>query len=278
MLRSTDLADWMIVPLEIVWSDWEAAIAERYWWDKFRKWCLNDVPLGFPTSSAKPSKLMPQRPVQTIRSLTAARLANDYPRIAALKKEIASIGAELQLPLLLPAIVRVPYMTRQQKLAISWKINALLRHVPYTSWERQALCGRIRVVRTVPHTVRRCFESEANSCEKEWERPPCHCTPEFIDLWEQGGTVTVRDGHFCLLPVSVQFDGAELRSKDPLPLAVQNAKSRRHPNHVPLIRGGRSWLRCLLASNAIIVAEVQLLRSILGPCKCDGTNRHLRNV
>ena len=28
-LRCTDLADWLIVPLEIVWSSWEAAVAER---------------------------------------------------------------------------------------------------------------------------------------------------------------------------------------------------------------------------------------------------------
>ena len=98
------------------------------------------------------------------------------------------------------------------------------------------LRGRIQVVRTVPHTVRRCFESEANSCEKEWERPPCHCTPEFIDLWEQAGTVTVRDGHFCLLPVSVQFDGAELHSKDPLRLAGSTCRDTAHRPCSPVKR------------------------------------------
>ena len=44
LLRTTNLADWMIVPLEIVWDDWSAALAERYWWDKFRRWCVNDMP------------------------------------------------------------------------------------------------------------------------------------------------------------------------------------------------------------------------------------------
>ena len=218
MLRSTDLADWMIVPVELVWSEWEAAVAERYWWDKFRRWCLNDMPPRIPTSSAKPSKLMPRRALQIIRSLSAARLANDFPRVAALKKEIALIGAELQLPLLISAIIRVPYMTGQYKLAVAPVINALLRRVPCTSWERQAMRGRIQLVRTVPHTVRRCFESQSNLCETEWERPRCFCTAEFLPSWEQGGTVTIRDGHFCLLPISVNFHGAELRSKDALPL------------------------------------------------------------
>ena len=36
-LRCIDLAEWLIVPLEIVSSSWEAAVAERYWWDKFHR-------------------------------------------------------------------------------------------------------------------------------------------------------------------------------------------------------------------------------------------------
>ena len=78
--------------------------------------------------------------------------------------------------------------------------------------------GLIQVVRTVPHTVHRCFESQCNLCDTEWERPRCRCTAKFLPLWEQGGTITIRDGQFCLLPVSVNFHGAELHSKDPIPL------------------------------------------------------------
>ena len=37
LLRSTNIEDWYIVPLELVWGRLRAAIAERYWWDKYRR-------------------------------------------------------------------------------------------------------------------------------------------------------------------------------------------------------------------------------------------------
>ena len=37
LLRSTNIEDWYIVPLEFVWSKPRVAIAERYWWDKDRR-------------------------------------------------------------------------------------------------------------------------------------------------------------------------------------------------------------------------------------------------
>ena len=36
---------------------------------------------------------------------------------------------------------------------------------------------------------------------------------------QQGGDLSVRDGHFCLLPISLSFKGQPLGSKDPLPLS-----------------------------------------------------------
>ena len=59
----------------------------------------------------------------------------------------------------------------------------------------------------------------ANKCEKLPTALQCFCNSAHLHIWEQGGTVTVRGGHFCLLPVAVEFDGKRLGSKDPLPLA-----------------------------------------------------------
>ena len=95
LLRSTNLADWIIVPLEVVWNDWTAALAERYWWDRFRQWCLNDMPPGVPRTHEKPSKLTPKKVTELLRTLAAARADWDFPRVAALKKEIAAVSAEL---------------------------------------------------------------------------------------------------------------------------------------------------------------------------------------
>ena len=194
--RCTDLADWLIVPLEIVWSSWEAAVAERSWWDKFRRWVLNDMPPRIPHDGAKMSKLVPQRAVQAIRNLTTARATRDFPRIAALRTEIGSISIELQLPLLIPDVIRVPCMTGEQKLCISKVVNSMMRKVKYT--------------------VRRCFEAESNKCEKSIESPVCYCSPQHRSSWERGGPITVRDGHFCLLPVSITYNDNRLGSKDPL--------------------------------------------------------------
>ena len=219
LLRTTDLADWMIVPLEIVWDDWSAALAERYWWDKFRRWCVNDMPPGVPRTHEKPSKLIPKKATELLRSLAVARTDRDFPRINALKKQIAAVSAELQLPLLIPAVVKVPYLTGDQKIAVSRVVNNMLRKVHCNSRERQAMRGRIRIVRTVPHSVRRCFEFHANRAEIASEEPDCFCSDAYTHIWQQGGDLSVRDGHFCLLPVSLSFKGQPLGSKDPLPLS-----------------------------------------------------------
>ena len=96
----------MIVPLEIVWDDWSAALAERYWWDKFRRWCVNDMPPGVPRTHEKPSKLIPKKATELLRSLAVARTDRDFPRINALKKQIAAVSAELQLVTLSPLLSR----------------------------------------------------------------------------------------------------------------------------------------------------------------------------
>ena len=63
-----------------------------------------------------------------------------------------------------------------------------------------------------------CFEAESNKCEKSTDRPVCYCSPQHRGSWERGGPITVRDGHFCLLPVSISFNDTRLGSKDPLPM------------------------------------------------------------
>ena len=175
------------------------------------------MPPGVPIETVKTSKLLPQRDVQTILNLSAARAAQDFPRIAALKKEICSSRIQLQLPLLVCAVVRVPYMRGTQKLRVSRVITCMLRKVQCTSWEHQALQGWIRVVRTVPHTVRRWIESQSNQCEKSLDASVCCCTAAYEACWAQGGGITVRDRPYCLLPVTLNFEGATLGSKDPLP-------------------------------------------------------------
>ena len=56
LLRSTNIEDWYIVPLELVWGKFRAAIAERYWWDQYRRLAINDIPPAVPNDDGKPAK------------------------------------------------------------------------------------------------------------------------------------------------------------------------------------------------------------------------------
>ena len=129
------------------------------------------------------------------------------------------MSAELQLPLLILAVVKVPYLTGGQKVAISRVVHIMLRKVQCSSWERRAMRGRIRIICTVPHSVRRCFEFHANQSETATDEPQCFGIAAHMHIWQQGGDVTMQDGHFCVLPVSLTFNGQTLSSKDPPPLS-----------------------------------------------------------
>ena len=177
------------------------------------------MPPGVPRTHEKPSKLIPKKATELLRSLTAARVDKAFPRINALKKQIAVVSAELQLRLSIPAVIKVPHLTGGQKIAVSRVVNNMLRKVHCSSWERQAMRGRIRIVRTVPHSVRRCFEFPANRAEIASDEPDCFCSETYAQIWQQGGDLSVSDGRFCLLPVSLSFKGQPLGSKDPLPLS-----------------------------------------------------------
>ena len=119
-----------------------------------------------------------------LRSLSAARADHDFARAAALQKEAAIVAREMNIPLFMPAYIRVPYLARPQKPYFARIITRLLRKVPCTSWERQALKSHIFLVRTVPYTVRSVFEHHSNKNERVSEMPECHCTDSSRYLWE----------------------------------------------------------------------------------------------
>ena len=73
-----------------------------------------------------------------------------------------------------------------QKIAVSRVVNNMLRKVHCNSWERQAMRGRIRIVRTLPHSVRRCFEFHANRAEIAPEEPDCFCSDAYTHISQKG--------------------------------------------------------------------------------------------
>ena len=162
LLRSTNIEDWYIVPLEVVWGKFRAAIAERYWWDKYRRWAITDLLPAVPNDDGKPSKKVPHRAAQVLCSLSGAQADHDFARAAALQKEAAIVACEMNIPVFMPAYIHVPYLAGPKKPYFARIITKLLRKMRCTSWEQQALKSRIFFVRTVPYTVRSVFEHHSN--------------------------------------------------------------------------------------------------------------------
>ena len=80
----------------------------------------------------------------------------------------------------------------------------------------QAVLSRIVVVRSVPLTVRRAFESAANKQGVQSGCPSCYYSDAHASVWVAAGDVTRVQGHFCLLPLRIEHQGTPLRANDPL--------------------------------------------------------------
>ena len=113
-----------------------------------------------------------------------------------------------------------------QRSSIQQIVNRMVRHTQRSSWERQAIRARIRVIPSSPLNVRRAFERFANKHDKSNARPTCFCNTQHLSIWRQGGTVCQVDGRYALLPVSIEHDGAPVHATDPLPCS--GMRSREH--------------------------------------------------
>ena len=101
----------------------------------------------------------------------------------------------------------------------------MIKGMPVPRWQRQAVQASIRVVRTVPHTLRKVVEKHQNKNAWDAGRPECCCNEQHKKIWEAVGRVTTIEGHFALLPVALQHQGAVVRSGDPIPQHGQKSRS-----------------------------------------------------
>ena len=88
--------------------------------------------------------------------------------------------------------------------------------MPATRAQGQAVRARIVIVRTIPLNVRCAFETHSDKSSGLLGRPPCTCNGLTYPMWAHAGPVQTVDGHFCLLPVTIDYQGS-LCSTDPLP-------------------------------------------------------------
>ena len=104
-----------------------------------------------------------------------------------------------------------------QTPAITRAITRLVQSMPSTRAQRQEVRAQVIVFRTVPLNVRRTFEIYRNKSFCLLGRPTCTYHELTYPILAQAGPVQTADGHFCLLPVTVDYKGSALRKIDPLP-------------------------------------------------------------
>ena len=227
LLRNTKELHWTLVPVELVDSQQLACYRERSWWHKVEKWAVNDTAPALPSDTSHVPAAQHTKQLQTtLRQAHIARINRDYVQAAILNKDVERIASQLNIPMCRPGNVTDPYMTPGQRSSIQQIVNRMVRHTQRSSWERQAIRARIRVIPSSPLNVRRAFERFANKHDKSTARLACFCDAQHLSIWRQGGTVCQVDGHYALLPVNIEHDGTPLRATDPLPCS--SVRSREH--------------------------------------------------
>ena len=159
-----------------------------------------------------------------LRRLHTTRIDRDYAQCHFLQKEAAAICSELNIPYVPALVVKVPDLTGPQHAAIRSVIRSLVKNVPVPRWHKQAIRASIRVVRTVPHSLRKVVEKQENALAWAEEPPECCCNSQYRHLWESAGNITILDGHFALLPVTIYQHDNILQSGDPLPQHGQKSR------------------------------------------------------
>ena len=145
-----------------------------------------------------------------------------------LNKDMERIASRLNIPLCKQVNVTVPYLTSSQRTSIQNIIKNMIRSTHLSSWERQAIRARIRVVASAPLNVRRAFERLTNKHDKSTVRPPCHCDRAHLLAWEMAGPVSQVEGHYAILPVTITHNNQPLRATDPRALLGNTLTRPRH--------------------------------------------------
>ena len=120
--------------------------------------CAPAVPASNDTQTPPPQHT--KRLATVLRRLHTARIDRDYAQYHFLQKEAAAICSGLNIPYVPTPVVKVPDLTGPQRAAIGSVIRSLVKKVPVPRWHKQAIRASVRVVRTVPHSLRKVVEKQ----------------------------------------------------------------------------------------------------------------------
>ena len=142
-----------------------------------------------------------------------------------LQKEAAAICSGLNIPYVYAPVVKVPDLTGEQRKVVNTVVSGTVKVARSSKVAAPDNSASIRVVRTVPNTLRKVVEKFENTAAWSDTRPECCCTEQYRPVWEAAGTVTELHGHFALLPVTIMHFSEVLRTGDPLPQHGQKSRS-----------------------------------------------------
>ena len=191
LLRVSGLAEWTPIPLQFTTDENLVCFLERDWWYRLKHRAINDCAPAVHADHTSPTP--PPQHSKRIHALTRqlqiATQDRDYARKSAISKELQSLAAQFQMPLIHTTAVRVPYLTGMQTPAITRAITRLVQSMPATRAQRQAVRARIVIVRTVPLNVRCAFETHSNKSFGLLGCPPCTYNELTYPIWAQAGPV-----------------------------------------------------------------------------------------
>ena len=231
LLLTTDIGDWVTIPVQYCASLFQTGLAERAWWSDLRHWAVNDIPPGISendTSNSKRAYITGTvlHVLQELQELREARQHRDTQRVKALQAFLRDTASQLSLPFHVSGVIVIPNLSRCQKTVIFSILRRALSESQLKAYERQALRNTVRIVRSNPHTVRSLFQSHTMTQSRLLQRPHCQCAI-FRPQAAQFGRVLDIDGHVALLPVNFRAVGHDsLRPNYPVPVPGSHTRDK----------------------------------------------------
>ena len=117
VLLTTDISDWITIPVQYCETLFQAGVAERTWWADLRHWAVNDIPprISKNECSNKQQAYITGTVLHVLQELRQAKQQRDTQRVNALQIFLHDASSKLCLPIHVSGVVVVPNLTVHKK-------------------------------------------------------------------------------------------------------------------------------------------------------------------
>ena len=136
LLLTTNMSDWVTIPVQYCESLFQAGMAERNWWSDLRHWAVNDIPPGISENNTSNTKraYISSTVLHVLHELRQAKQERDTPRVQALQVFLRDTAHRLALPFHLCGTIVVPNLTKLQKIVITNIVRKILHTSPLKAY------------------------------------------------------------------------------------------------------------------------------------------------